>query len=810
MMQQRNPAQKWFLLVTLLVTCALWAPAAAAQSGSSGVTMTAQAGFDNLYKNAYWAPVQINVANSGPSIEGTLRVIVGSGGFGERIVYQSPIDLPTQSNKRINLSISLPRPSTPTVQLVDGNGRLIQELALNNLRSLTLNSLLYGVVSPNAGDFNFLERVTGSAGSASVAFLTLADLPETAPAWQALDVLILNDVDTAQLTTNQRAALIAWVNTGGQLVVTGGPGWQSTTSAVADLLPVTISGDESVADLPQLSQDAGEPFRDPGPYIVTTSSLRRGELLYRQDSLPLLAYQKTGRGGVFFLALDPKLAPLRGWNGSQTLWRAVAERVSTTPAWGQSIQNGYAASTAVSSLPSLSLPSVWQLILFLLVYIVLIGPINYLVLKKRRQLERAWLTIPLIIIIFSGVAYVTGFQLRGNDVLINQISVAYSEAGSDQARVQSLLGLYSPRRASYDLVLPADTLARPFEQNFGGVEGSGNLEAIAFGNELTLQNIRVDISQVSTFVAQAVRPAIAVDGQAALENDGSDLKLTVTVQNNSDRRLQDVAALLGNTAVSLGDLPPGESRTVSSTIGTVTSSSSFGPRPSPFGVSGGSTLSRHADTILGSSNYFNDEILYPRWQLLMALENNSGPGSAAAVTTNIVTITAWTDDEQIETRLANEPSESLSTTLHLVELPLQQTFGDGGGQVTLPLTLLNTTVLSQDNVFASSVQDLPLNGGIIAFEYTPWPEFRQMTVTGLAIALERTAVTSDPPPQVELWDWQEAAWTPIPDADWGETAVADFTPYIGLNNAIRLRLSDRSQFGVFISAVYPLITGDLP
>ncbi|MCB9006263.1 MAG: hypothetical protein H6656_02570 [Ardenticatenaceae bacterium] len=48
---------------------------------------------------------------------------------------------------------------------------------------------------------------------ASVAFLTLEDLPETAVAWNALDVLIFNDADTSQLTSEQRTALDVWLRT---------------------------------------------------------------------------------------------------------------------------------------------------------------------------------------------------------------------------------------------------------------------------------------------------------------------------------------------------------------------------------------------------------------------------------------------------------------------------------------------------------------------------------------------------------------------------------------------------------------------
>src|SRR5690606_2061153 len=178
---------------------------------------------------------------------------------------------------------------------------------------------------------------------------------------------------------------------------------QKTAASLTDLLPVTVDGSRSVDDLPGLRERIGIEFRDPGPYVVATSSLRSGELIFRQDELPLLARQSIGRGSVYFLALDPRLAPLLDWDGSEAIWAAIASRVPSGSNWGSGPQNSYAATEAVSSLPSLTLPSILQLLAFLLVYTIVVGPLNYWVLKRRNQLERAWITIPVLVVIFSGV-----------------------------------------------------------------------------------------------------------------------------------------------------------------------------------------------------------------------------------------------------------------------------------------------------------------------------------------------------------------------------------------------------------------------
>ena len=462
--------------------------------------------------------------------------------------------------------------------------------------------------------------------------------------------MLFNDIDTGQLTADQLTALQSWVNTGGQLIITGGPGWQKTAVAFADMLPVTLTGSESADDLPALRQAFAQPFRDSGPYLLAASSLRNGDLLYHQDGLPLLARQDWGRGSVYFLALDPKLAPLLDWDGSEQLFADIAQKAPLLPTWGTGVRTSYQAGEAVASLPSLALPSATQLIIFLLVYVIIIGPVNYILLKRTGRRELAWVTIPGLVLLFTGTAYLMGFQLKGNETIVNQLNVVYAQVGGEQARVQTLIGLYSPRRSRYDLVLPADTVARPFDRDFGSIGGSGNLEAVTRGNNVVMSDVLVDVSDVETFVADSYRPAPSLSGQAQMRLTGSTVELEVSLQNNGDLVLENATVLVGTLVFSLGDLPPGGSVTDSFTISR--SSLASGSAATSFAPSSGTNypLSDQAHTILGTSNYYNDPIVYPRWQLLAALDGRYY--SSGAVTNrlpdNVATIIAWSDEPQLD------------------------------------------------------------------------------------------------------------------------------------------------------------------
>ena len=53
------------------------------------------------------------------------------------------------------------------------------------------------------------------------------------------------------------------------------------------------------------------------------------------------------------------------------------------------------SSAAVANLPSLALPPITGLLVLLLGYIILVGPVNYLILSRLDRREWAWITVPV-------------------------------------------------------------------------------------------------------------------------------------------------------------------------------------------------------------------------------------------------------------------------------------------------------------------------------------------------------------------------------------------------------------------------------
>ncbi|MBC7249511.1 MAG: hypothetical protein H5T62_04440, partial [Anaerolineae bacterium] len=303
----------WLITSTVLASGILLPSAHAQQSGPS---LQVDAGFDGYYRPDAWLPLLVTVSNEGDEVQGEVRV-VHDDPMGRQTVYAQPVLLPTRSRKQFFLYVfGEGYFHQLTVELV-ARGRVLRK-EMVALSVLQPNDALVGVVSSSPSTLNLLAALnTVQGGRVVVAHLSPQDLPSQGRAWQALDALVFNDVDTGVLTPSQREALVAWVISGGHLVVTGGLNAAQTAAGVADWLPVDVSGTRTLDDVSALGEFAGVPLTDGGPTVVATGPVREGRVLVAQGDLPLVVRRQLGGGQVTFLALDLNTAPLQNWPGNE-------------------------------------------------------------------------------------------------------------------------------------------------------------------------------------------------------------------------------------------------------------------------------------------------------------------------------------------------------------------------------------------------------------------------------------------------------------------------------------------------------------
>ena len=90
--------------------------------------------------------------------------------------------------------------------------------------------------------------------------------------------------------------------------------------------------------------------------------------------------------------------------------------------------------------------------LFIFLYILVIGPLDYFFLKKVvKRLEWTWITFPAVVLVASAIAYFAAYAIKGNDLKINKVDIVDIDLHTQQAFGHTWFTLFSPRIQNYTI-----------------------------------------------------------------------------------------------------------------------------------------------------------------------------------------------------------------------------------------------------------------------------------------------------------------------------------------------------------------------
>jgi hypothetical protein len=556
-----------FLLLALLLG-AFPDPAAAALN----VRIAATANFGGSYQAERWVPVTISLANDGPDVTGT--VVVENPNTKER--YSQRVALPNRSQKVVTLYAQVPtRVSVVTAHFEAGGERV--DAPQVTLLPVRQGQSLIGVIADDAiVGAEYTRALIAAYGTGTIEAVTFPpdQIPANTFGLDSFGALIVGDAATGRWSADQRAALAAWVARGGTLVVTGGANWRKATEGLGELPPLRPNNSQTVAGLGGLGGGGGPS----GQWILATGDLLAGATrVAEQGGVPLVATRAWGNGTVTSLAFDPGTSAFSGWSGASTFWRRQA---LDTPR-PNSLQEPFNTSNVsailgvLRDIPNLGLPPTWLLGLVLLFYIVTIGPVNYLVLRAFDRRELAWITIPLLTLVFAGAIYGVGAATKGGSLIVSSVSVARVSPGARSAEVQAIYGLFTPSRGLRDVALPDGVLPSGFSEN-GLYDPSGLGDVVRFEQGSApgvRQGAFIQWAQRSFAAQGSIDPApLAV--RAELRWNGT--RLVGTITNTSTQTVEDGVLVYNNGYQRFGTLDPGASATVDWPTTTTTGGTSYG------------------------------------------------------------------------------------------------------------------------------------------------------------------------------------------------------------------------------------------
>lgn len=798
------------LLAGLVTTPAL------AVEAPAGLTIEAHVLVDGHVRVGSWMAIDIHVANTGPAISGELRLAGGAQG---RTRFGTRVDLPTQSDKTYRLYAQPPGFGRDLeISLVDGDRTVATTDASFTVHDAT--QLVVGIVAEQpgdiVGDLDLLPN-QNSVAPLTVA-LTVADLPVRVEAWGVLDRLVWQDTDSATLTTEQIEALRGWVAGGGRLVIVGGTAGPSSLSAFPDaLLPYRPTATTDV-EPDSLVTLLGEVPDTATALPALTGELTEGRALATAGDRTVAAERAYGSGSVTIVGFDPTASWIAGTSTAEGMWRRLLPtRASGGPILGDDSQ----IVSAASQLPSLALPPIGGLIGLLGAYILLIGPINYLVLRRLDRREWAWITMPILIVAFAAGAYGFGSFLRGSDLIVNEVAIVRGAPGATEGTAQIYLGVFSPSRGTYQLRVPGGALlSSPTNGNFEGNGTAATLDVLQ-GDPAQVRDLGVGFGSLRTVRAETAVDVPLVQAQLRLENG----RLKGTVTNASNEVLLKPAVVLGGTVARLSDLAPGASESIDVALQAVQMGQSLSDRivgPMTFGDSG-QALGEGAARINA------------RHTIVDQLTFDPNMGFSGQLPSDGPVILAWADRTLLPVEI--EGAEPRREANVLWFLPTEVSIR---GRTLFRNDLLRSTVISSDaNFFSKDPFTINFGRGTAELAYRPIAFEGTIEASELAIGLNfgEPGLTVDPKPieplpsippaceqgeagclvpgfegipEVEFYDMTAAAWKRLPHLEAGSRyAIAEPARYVDpATGTVRIRLVNENNDGIGFSLDLS-ITGDV-
>jgi len=434
------------------------------------------------------------------------------------------------------------------------------------------------------------SRQAGKHGRVYAAYRFQRLLPSDWTGYASLDLLVLYDVDWVELTVHQQRAIAQYVANGGRVLMVLGAKVLPAGHTFARMLPLALGEPKEI----QLSSrdlsnwNCNQPKSDkvacwqvriaPGAHGWAITNDRNGNSVF--------AAGPVGFGKVGVLLFDPAAIGCRQGKQLADFWleymsplmgkRSILKTnnpKSSDNDWSYGLGAENSASNAVLeylySVEELRPIHIGWVVLVLTSLAVLIGPVDYLVLKALGRLPWTWVTSTACIAIFSVGAYYGVEYLRGGVLQARAVSVVDSVDGLDGAWATRYLGIFAPHSDDYRL----STHNR--KQWWSGMAPTRSNELSRFGYEERVGTRNIYCEQhidggnlprsvpINIWSMQCLRSEsqVAKAPLAATARRGGDGQWTVAVRNAGPSPIARCYARVGpRKAVQIGSVPAGQTR----------------------------------------------------------------------------------------------------------------------------------------------------------------------------------------------------------------------------------------------------------
>ncbi len=463
-----------------------------------------RAGDTDYFRPGTWVPVAVDVEASGDSFEGQLVVEAVDGDGVRTRSHPRPVAIPRDGRKVLLGYTKVGGGGEVEVHL---EGTLGPEAVRRSFRypndapgrervSRTLSSagglpypytLILALGQPKGLD------LPGSADRGRDAKETMwrvafeneiARLPEHWYGYEGVDIIVLAtggdwNASLAKALAGdpgRHKALERWVQLGGHLVVSVSANHRCVGRP--ELFPLEPILPAQVDPRRRIGKDAAEGVRKfvqektrvfPNALEVELALLSvplrppaQQKTYGQEQTVPAIVEGPCGQGRVTLIAFDTDHGAFAEWENRRDFWPALLDLRSssalslTAPgpksAGDPNFELTSQLGTQIEDFRELAPVSFGWVALLIFGYILVVGPLEYIVLKKVfKHLEFTWITFPLVVLAVGVGAYFLARNLKGEELRINKVDVIDIDLRRWQAHGTTWFTIFSPRFEHFQL-----------------------------------------------------------------------------------------------------------------------------------------------------------------------------------------------------------------------------------------------------------------------------------------------------------------------------------------------------------------------
>ena len=405
---------------------------------------------------------QITVSNNGNDFDGTVRFQIADSNGNACSAYDMELALPQGSEKQYMLTVPQDDISDSKgvayITFLDEKDASLQQIKLTGILGDKAARVSVGVLSDQFDQLAYLQMpgqtycVWTMESDINLVELSVSDLKKSL---SSLYFLVIDDYDLSSLDSKQIQAIEDWVDQGGWLIIgTGSKGQEMISAFSKGFLNLTYVSTTEAGTPNEASRIVD---RNQGNYAVYMNNgvdlqnMAYSEFTYNGNGgffstenpgwcIPI------GQGSVMVLGISLTSPQLQsnGENVCYSLYDEVQYNSMKANTYTDSDNWTYLGAGAMNVLDRENTDvNFTSLRILIIIYVILVGPILYLILRKAKRSEWYWAAIPLFGVVFVGLVYLCGHGLQVQGIKTYSVSVQQADGQENPDLDTYLMGYRS-------------------------------------------------------------------------------------------------------------------------------------------------------------------------------------------------------------------------------------------------------------------------------------------------------------------------------------------------------------------------------